>query len=564
MNSLSTLAARDIDVLLSFTQSTPQGQTTPLDFSNNDHRRFAELMLQGAGRTRAAYPHLFRMLDSPQTSRANLAGSINNPAENELTTTAHLVDSGKTASGKATATIWTTTPGQTLISGGQIMVYDAETNRLLAQGTNTGVKSGLVMCSTNSANALPATKNLYIIYFGWVHYTETHGGGFVYRDMVTVGDTGIKVNVTDPVLKITTKKYIAIAIGRQGGPKDCDYIYSEPENLAGNPYLIAPFTGNVPLSGIIDIGRLTAANLSANIIVKNAGGSAITVLRNAQYTPDSRFMGAFSVGAAPNILNFSLPFDGKSFNNTASIVYNTSSIANEVQSYFLFKFTGIPFTNGTIAPPFYVCSEGTPDEPSINCTKIPNLYYWWHCLAKGTLITLEDGTQKPIEQINNNHRVKTAGDKSLAVRATVLGQHTSDGTAGESSVYRLTAANGKNIIASGSHMVFITADKCRAVHELKPGDSIVTEDGSSTVKSNEAIAYDDMFYGLALGNEEEQEAAGFPHNMAGYFAGGILTADQDAMRHHTIARYHDLDYMLPLIKPELHQDYKSALNDMRS
>jgi hypothetical protein len=102
------------------------------------------------------------------------------------------------------------------------------------------------------------------------------------------------------------------------------------------------------------------------------------------------------------------------------------------------------------------------------------------------------------------------------------------------------------------------------VHDLAAGDTILTEDGTSTVKSIEAVQHDGMFYALALGHPEEQDAENFPKDTAGYYAGGVLHADQNAMRIQTAARYRDLDYMLPHIKPELHQDYTSALNDIRS
>ena len=85
----------------------------------------------------------------------------------------------------------------------------------------------------------------------------------------------------------------------------------------------------------------------------------------------------------------------------------------------------------------------------------------------------------------------------------------------------------------------------------------------STVKSIEAIAYNDMFYALALGNVKEQAEKSFPHNMANYYANGILCGDQLAMRHHCNEAHHDLEYMLPRIKQELHTDYASALHHKR-
>jgi len=169
-----------------------------------------------------------------------------------------------------------------------------------------------------------------------------------------------------------------------------------------------------------------------------------------------------------------------------------------------------------VSPPFYVCSVGTPEEPSINCTKIPNLYYWWHCAAKGTLVTLEDGSQLPIEKINDSHRVKTGRKKeSLAVWATVQGQHSSDPKKGDrNEIFRLTTANGKKITAIENHMIFMTADKCRAISHLAAGDPVMTDEGPSTVKTIKAVAADTTFYGLALGSLKEKAGKNFPQQLA--------------------------------------------------
>ena len=508
-------------------------------------------MLHAAGRLSAAYPHLYKALDNGTNDGADGLDSV------------HLVDSGQTASGKATASVLACSGSNNMISGGHLMIFDGDSGELLAQGENTSVRSGIVVCTTRSASASPAGKKFSILYLG--HTTSDDGSTrfFSYANTVNVGDSGITVNVTDPVIKVSKDGLIHIGVGRTGGYPTSDYIYTEPQNY-DNPWIIAPFTGTVALSGSIDINSLTASDLDTYIYIQKAGGDPNKVTRSTQFTPDSRFVGAFSVGSSPNILQFNFPYDGLNHTNTKSIVYNTASIGSEIVSYFYFAFNSIPLQGGAIAPPFYVCSINLPDEPSLNCTKIPNLYYWWHCLAEGTLVTLEDGSQKPIEEITQDYRVKTGDGQTLGVYGTVKGIHTSSGTAGEDGIYKVTTANEKSFIATGNHMVFITTNKCRAVHDLAAGDTILTEDGASTVTSNEAINHDGMFYALALGHPEEQDAENFPRDMAGYYAGGVLHADQNAMRIQTAARYRDLDYMLPHMKPELHQDYTSALNDMRS
>ncbi len=554
MKSLPTLTPQQAGELLAFQHTLKQGVTTYLNPSDATHRKFIESMLSAAGRTPANYPYVYKALQT--------GGPFKGSPDTDKV---HLVDAGKNKAGKATATIWSRSSNDTMIKGGNLMVFDKDSGTLLAQGENTAVRRGFLACPTRSATASQAGKNLSVLYMG--HATEADGSTrfFSYANSAVVAQQGIQVNVQDPVIKHTGNTVIMIAVGRVASiqpPAQTDYIYVEPVN-EGNPYLIAPFRGNVALSGMIDLPSLTIADLSTSIFVNNGQGGTAEITRATQYTTDAKVVGAFSVGSPANILQWTFPFDGKGYQTTQSIVYNSTSLGNEIDSFFYFAFNGIPLQGGNTAPPFFVCSKNTPEEPSINCTQIPNLYYWWHCLAKGTLVTLEDGSKKPIEEINENYRVKT-GTGSLAVWATVLGHHSSNPAAGtRKEIFRLTTANGKSITATENHMVFMTADKCRSICHLVPGDTVMTDEGSSAVKTIEAIQYDDMFYALALGNVAEQSSKNFPHNMANYYAGGILCGDQQAMRHHCNEAHHDLEYMLPRIKQELHTDYASALQHKR-
>jgi hypothetical protein len=560
MQQLPVLTKQQQKTLLDFHKSSKPGETQYLNPADPKHKKFITTMLSAAGRTEEKYPHLHRAI-------ASAKGFPKTPKGKNAKEKVHLVDAGKTADGKTTVTVWARSSANNVTKGGNLMVFDGDNDKLLAQGENIAVRNGFVACPTRSLTAKPAGKKLSVIYMG--HNTEEDGKTrfFSFATNAEVADQGIQVNVTDPRIKISGNTQIHIAVGRTGGaPANCDYVYIEPKNEPEpNAYLIAPFVGNVGLSGSINLPALTIADFSTSIFVNNGSGNTQEVARSTQHTPDSKVISSFSVGGAPNILQWNFPYDQLGYEKTNSIVYNMTSLGNEVDSFFYFAFNGIPFKDGSVSPPFYVCSDDTPEKHSINCTKIRNLYYWWHCLAKGTLVTLEDGSKVPIEKINETYRVQTGGkEQSLAVWATVLGHHSSDPKKGErDEIFQLTTANGKKITAIENHMVFMTADKCRAISHLVPGDPVMTDDGASTVKTLKAVAADQMFYGLALGNQKEKAKKNFPHNLAGYYANGILCGDQQAMRHHVREAHQDLEYMLPLLKPELHQDYTSALGDQR-
>lgn len=421
MKSLPTLTAQQAGQLLAFHKSSTLGATMHLNTSDTAHRKFIETMLTAAGRSRENYPHLYKALDTPAAYKGN-------PGVDKV----HLVDAGKTASGKATATVWSRSSNDTMVKSGSLMVFDGDSGALLAQGENTAVRSGFVACPTRSATAAPAGKKLSVLYMG--HATDTDGSTrfFSYANNAVVATQGIQVNITDPVIKHQGNTDIMIAVGRVASiqpPANTDYIFIEPSINETNPYLIVPFKGNVGLSGLIDIGSLTVADLYTSVFVNNGQGGTVELPRASQYTTDAAMVAAFSVGTPANILQWNFPYDQLGYQSTKSIVYNSTSMGNEIDSFFYFAFNGIPLQGGNTAPPFFVCSKNTPEEPSINCTQIPNLYFWWHCVAKGTLVTMEDGSKKPVEEINETCRVKTNGG-SLAVWATVLGRHASDPAAG--------------------------------------------------------------------------------------------------------------------------------------
>ncbi len=550
MNSLSQ---QQTSALFSFHQSLPLDATTYLNPSNPEDKNFIETMLDAAGRTDSDYPHLFQSL----SSNAAYTGDTN-------VDKVHLVDSGMTPDGKAIATVWSRSNEDTMINGGKIMVFDSDNGDLLAHGENTSLRNGFLVCTSDSDTALPPKKNLSILYLG--HVTDSKGAVrfFSYSNRVMVGNVNSPAAVNQPIIVQPGNTQIHIAVGRGGGaPSNSDYVYLETQVEPGpnpdlNPFLIVPFVGNATLSASFDLPNLTIDDIYTSVFVNNGQGGTKEVPR--AYTTDTKMLSGFSVGTPPNIVKWNFPYgNGGSYTTTTSIVYNQSTLGNEIDSFFYFAFKSLPLVGGGVQAPFYVCSNDTPGVHSNNCTKIPNLYFWWHCLAKGTLVTMEDGTQMPIEKINETCRVKTGVDgKGLAVCATVLGNHKSDGSNNE--IYQLVTENKKTITATQCHMVFISADKCRMISHIVAGDTIVTDEGISKVVSNKSIAGDALFYGLALGNVAEQASKDFPMHSASYYGNGILCGDQMAMRHHVKVAHHDLDYMLPKIKAELRTDYTSALN----
>lgn len=564
----------EASTLRALQQSLPIGQTIYLDNSQNDAIMAA---LHSADRTADRYPNLYAALKGKHYDGDSI---------DEVT----MVDGGKTASGKATANIWSQSKTATTLMGGSAYVFDHESGELLAQGNNTSLQSGFLGCSTQGDMASNAGELIDVLYVGYA--TSPDGSSRFYafskpsvptssslvasdlaaEDTPTCyeGSGGITAVVTAPCTSSNTN--VQIAVGRTAGiapPSSTDYIYCEAKNITP-PYLIVPFVGNVGLSGTIDFSTLSINNFDTKIFVDDTDQSQ-TSERATQYTSDAKVLAAMSQGSAPNVLSWSFPFDGKGsgdngYQTTNSIVYSPNSLVNEIECFFYFAFNNIPFTNGSTAEPFYVCSKDTPEESSINCTMIKNLYFWWHCVAEGTMVLLEDGSELPVEKVNETHRVRSANGQSYAVAATVQGVHSSkDGREGtrQDKILRVVTKNGNELVATAHHTVFTANDRVEKMMHLVEGGSILTTDGLSEIISIESVEMEANFVGLMLGSPDEQSKPNFPTNKVGYYSGGILSGDQNTFIHHHKTGRLNTAAALAHVDEKLHVDYSSAVEQNR-
>ncbi|MFC5740617.1 Hint domain-containing protein [Dyella tabacisoli] len=555
MSSSPNVSAATLSTLSTFHASIPSGQPTALNPADPIHNGVIQAALQAAGRTPERYPGLYASLDG---------GKADTTADH-----VKLVDAGPDRSGRASALTWHANDRDILYAGASLFALDGDNNELLSFGANSNVGDGLLQVSTQTATAKPVKKSLNLLSVN--HSVGTDGS---VRFTALAGKSAAldasdpKIQITAPVITKTGHTAVVIALGRDSanpGP-DPDYTYTEPQNL-DTPYLIVPFSGQALLSYPINgtPGQpIPNAVLSTYIYFATTSGPIITINLNSQYTPSTRLQNGTTVDPFnPNVVQWDYPADGQSYSNTQSLVFNPQSLVNESASYFLFQFQ-IPVTNAPYANySFAVCSTGTPNEPSVYCYNINKLMFWWHCLAAGTQVALAGGGTAAIESLNNTQRVNTGvHNGNLAVEATLRGPHESKKTqSGPSAVYRLRTADNRELIATGAHPI-MTPTGPASIGDLQIGQTILVENGTSTVASCEAIDYSGSFYDLKLGNEQDR-AAGYNETVGTYVANGIVVGDHAAMKAHKSGLRRNLAYMQTRTSSTLHQDYASALADVQ-
>lgn len=144
----------------------------------------------------------------------------------------------------------------------------------------------------------------------------------------------------------------------------------------------------------------------------------------------------------------------------------------------------------------------------------------WGCLPTGTLVTLADRTQKPIEDISPYELVLGPDGRPWEA----FGKLTGD----EAELIVVTAEDGTVARMTGEHPVITGTDgqgrpRWTAAWQLAVGTPLVTAKGASKVTAVERRPYGGKVYNIALRPQGAEHA---PKRGASFYADGLLVGDQ--------------------------------------
>lgn len=510
----------------------PNGQGLTLDPANADHRSLITDLLAASGKGPDRYPALHATLASPPTAAG---GEVD----------ASIVDLGRDRGGRATSRTWIASRGGAYLSGALTLVLDAGSGKLLAAGTATQVGGNLVQVATRTAKALPATGKMQAVTFYHSQQTPATAPTFALTSstQVTLQD-GLTVNVTEPVQTTSQGPYIVIGEGRMPGytNPDADYTYPSPANVYPDR-LVVPFTGNATLPYETAVTPENPIGMTTKLFVTSA---------QAWTTPYPGFDLSGPVTASGYDVTWSYPFDNQTIETTASIQYTQLANLIDPVTDFYYQFN-VPVDN-MFSPilTFTVCSQDVPGEPSENCTVIKDLQYWWHCVAEGTLVRLADGSEAPIETLDNQSVVHSgAGPEPAPVIATSRAPHHDYN--GRDRALKLRTNGGHELVLSAGHAVVTPAGLVTA-RDLRAGDTVLTASGPDTLAACDTVAYEGLVYNLRVTETGGRE-------FGAYLANGIAVGDHLAQAAQYRARRHSPQHVLPTLPATHHQDYLSALAD---
>ena len=389
----------------------------------------------------------------------------------------------------------------------------------------------------------------------------TQAGQTIRSGIVKNRPIGKKISqpiILAPV-KTTNTPYVPgainIGLGRrwdnQGPGTPFDYAWNEP--VRNHPIGKIPFVGRINFDRPIRT-PLSKDNLRLEIFVVNVdpnGGGAVKL----SPTDLDHVYSKFSIDPnSPNTLTWNLP-PGKNTSDPGDpITFGSVTWPSDMKAYFVCTITvnveneaepRIAYTKSRVTS-----QRGTPRE---GVAEIEPIAFIWHCLGEGTMVTMEDGSLKPIEYVLAGDRVKSNSQGECAtVVWTNKGLHTG-------SVLRIQTDQGKTLTISHNHVVITPNGACPA-GELNVGDLLQTVDGEAMICAIEhQPSYDGMMYNLAI--REYQHPEEHDGNIATFIANDLVVGDINAQRalHHL--RRNDIGWIKQRVPAYLHTDVESYFED---
>lgn len=183
---------------------------------------------------------------------------------------------------------------------------------------------------------------------------------------------------------------------------------------------------------------------------------------------------------------------------------------------------------------------------------ITPLEFAYSCLAKGSLITMADGTQKAIENIKVGE-VVVANGVNMLVDDISVGVETIPMT-------RLVDKKGREVLLTESHPVIKPGNRAVWASEVKVGDLVMTATGPSRIVKVSQEMFDEGVFNLKLTAVDGNLAALAPHSnafLANDFLVGDLKMQADNEFKHLNTKQQDVLSRLP---KAWHDDYMMRQN----
>lgn len=270
----------------------------------------------------------------------------------------------------------------------------------------------------------------------------------------------------------------AITVAYARSAPELDYCYPETRDADGNEKVMLEMEGQVELvdgyhvSKVQDAGAALACKGFGDILYlgsvaygQNEGGGVVFFPVND----------AAAIGWKLEYnWNNSIPDSVRFGNRTHDLEFAFSFRCQEDQSLHDVLIT----SKG---------SELVLSQPHVE--KVSKIHLYWGCLAKGTKVTMADGSAKNIEELQAGDSLKAPGGGTAVVKELISGT--------EQNLYRVHLANGLEVRASRTHPLS-TGSGFTSPIDLNSHSKLMTEQGLSDVLYCFPETYNGKVYGVEL------------------------------------------------------------------
>ncbi|USD31009.1 hypothetical protein J8Z24_18805 [Pseudoalteromonas sp. SCSIO 43201] len=569
-----------------------QAVTTPdkfgirkLDMSNPLHYKLATSRLNQAGRKESQFPQLHKTLEVAKqqhlvakTAKLTATPPPVSESEVDIIKEAHffmdmnLAISADTNEPYIIVRAKSTRFGGTKATYIDLLLEDEHGNQLAPAGSTLNVLDGKDTTAVSTISLKSLKKhfpNIDTIYassfvelenedgtisstikyteypFSWEHAETIYG--VVAKDSAnksSVAEMGItpalydgrpQYNATAPIDK-NNDAVIKVCLNRQHS--DCDYM---PDQV-GDPNEITDV--NIPFNGelrvpheILEIYPTEGAlpngiDEPTNIYLQEGvyGGATKQSYRGIE-NAIKQFSDYLDVEVDPvnkeSIIRWNIPRNEGRFGNAK--LFSNIATANW---YMTFAVKGNPYfktgRRGPVAFQVSLTSEASTRFGNFYSEVLPMMKLGYSCLAKGTLITMADGSQQAIENIGKGDLVLGALASNANVKEPMQVVDVSVGIEAIK-MYRIKGADGSDILMTETHPISTSNKGIVWAKELKVGDRILTEGGSVLVTDITKEKYKDKIYNLKLAPTAESvlsESRNFAMFANGMAVGDLATQDE--------------------------------------
>jgi hypothetical protein len=459
-----------------------------------------------------------------------------------------------TAVTKLTNTQAAASEGFASVLGGAAMLTVALTvtdpsYKLLACGSNEQYGDGTYLSvTTKPAGALPAESEMT--------------AALLYTYQAKVGDPIISERVeftwrgalADPYVSApvkTEKKSgdpnIRIGLGRGPAtqPKDdVDYWFWQQQDNT---------TYAVPLVGQVDFAAPIATPLSINVtgyLARGKGDPNPLIKGGIEKLPDDQKTNIINhCQVAGNRLRWSLPGGSvKDPNNPGSpIIWGKLPWSSDEVVQLLIQFE-VQLQGQRFPALAAIQSSSRPDSnPRDGVATIPPLEFIYHCIAADARIALANGSERRLDEIDQQVAVRSAGDGSdLEIVSTWAANH-------RGPAIRLDAG-GRELVLSGNHLV-LTPGGPRRADSLSAGETINVANGTAELNAAEVVQYDGVLANLSFSYPSERVDPA----RNSMLANGIAVCDRAAQTQFQAELRDDPERILSVLDPMFHEDFRNYL-----